>query len=86
LLCTGINVGSLFHCVYESQYCAACRGSGMPQMNKTLKLLRIICNYCTVHDLDCDENSMYLWLEVKCIIISITGANSNCVSSVNKRV
>ena len=29
---------------------------------------------------------MYLRFEVKCIIISIIGANSNCVSNVNKRV
>lgn len=51
LLCTGINVGSLFHFVCASQYFTACESSGMPQLNRILKQLIIICNYCKWHRL-----------------------------------
>lgn len=51
LLWTGINVGSLFHFVCASQYLTACESSGMPQMNRILKQVKIICNYCKWHRL-----------------------------------
>jgi hypothetical protein len=62
----------------------------MPQLHRILKKAKgrperkeksFVSN---VTDVDCDKNSMYLWFEVKCIIISTTGVNSNSASSVNK--